>query len=72
VFVVPIASYVMKEDEDRTRRYGPIAEDLHADECTRGFVVYDAEGRPESFDMISYLMAAVAQLHARVQELEAD
>lgn len=72
VFVVPIASYVMKEDEDRTRRYGPIAEDLHADERTRGFVVYDAEGRPESFDMISYLMAAVAQLHARIQELKGE
>ncbi len=70
-FVVPIASYVMKEDPENVTRYGPIAEDLASNPVTAGFVVYDAENRPESFDMISYLMAAVARLHARVAELEA-
>jgi hypothetical protein len=70
IFAAPIASYVMKEDPDQVRRYGPVAEDLAADPRTAGFVIHDSEGRPESFDMISYLMAAVAQLNARVAALE--
>lgn len=71
VFAVPIASYVMIGDDLEAPRYGPIAEDLDANPATAPFVVYDDENRPAAFDVISYLMAAVAQLNARVKELEA-
>ncbi|NYE20508.1 hypothetical protein [Microbacterium immunditiarum] len=71
VLEVPIARYVMNGDARETPRYGPIAEDLAANPTTEAFVVYDAEGRPDSFDVISYLMAAVGRLHARNAELEA-
>lgn len=72
VLAVPIAAYTMTDDPDHTARYGPIAEDLAAHEQTRFLVVYNNDGQPDSFDMISYLMAAVAQLKTRIQELEAD
>lgn len=70
VFVVPIAAYTLTADPDHVTRYGPIAEDLAANPATAELVVYDVEGRIESFDMISYLHAAVANLNARVEELE--
>lgn len=66
VFAVPIASFVMNADPTETTRFGPIAEDLAGNDATVGFVVYDSDGLPKSFDQISYLMAAVAQLHATV------
>ena len=72
VFAVDSASFVMDGDEDETPRYGRIAEDLARNPATEAFVVYDSEGRAESFDMVSYLFAAVDTLHRRVQELEAD
>lgn len=79
VFAVPIASFVMNADPSETPRYGPIAEDLAANPATAPFVVYDEDGLPFSFDQTSYLMAAVAALHAtvvaqaaRIAELEAE
>ncbi|GAA3948962.1 hypothetical protein [Microbacterium soli] len=68
----PITSYTLTDDPEHVTRYGPIAEDLDDDPRTANFVVYDDQGRPDSFDMISYLMAATGELHARVRALEAD
>jgi len=70
LFVVPLAEFVMDGDETETRRFGYIAEDL-ADSPLKRFVVYEENGAPYSYDMIALLLAQVAQLHARVAELEA-
>lgn len=51
--------------------YGHIAEELAADPATERFVMYDAEGRPDSIDYVPLLLAKVEQLAARVAELEA-
>jgi hypothetical protein len=62
---------------DGSWRYGVIAERLAENEATQPFVVYDAEGLPESVDFISLLLAQNAQqsqqlaaLTARVKALE--
>jgi hypothetical protein len=72
VFAVPLASFTMVGDEAEVTRYGYIAEDLAANPETAGFVVYDDQGRPDSFDMISFLLAQNAVLNARLTVLEAD
>lgn len=67
-----VASYLMRADGDGVTRFGPIVEDmLKAGGDKAALVTFDGEGRPESFDQISYLMACVAELSARVKELEA-
>ena len=56
---------------DGSWRYGYIAERLAESDDLRPFVVFDADGRPESIDFIALLIAQNAQLHDRVQALEA-
>lgn len=70
LFRVPFASYALRADPDKHIRYGYIAEDLAKDADTEPFVIYDDEGRPESYDMIGLLLAKVESLHRRVKELE--
>lgn len=70
VFAVPAAAFTMNEDPDHAVRYGYIAEDLADNPATEPFVVYNDEGQPESFDMMSFLFAQVTHLHRRVTELE--
>lgn len=57
---------------DGSWRFGWIAERLDEDPSLQPFVVYDAEGRPESIDFISLLMVQTAALEARVRQLEGD
>lgn len=52
-------------------KYGYIAERLDESDDQRAFVVYNAEGQPDSIDFIALLMAQNAQLHQRVSALEA-
>lgn len=71
-FTELVASYLMRQDSDHVTRFGPIVEDMEKrGGAVAALVTHDAEGRPESFDQISFLMACVAELSARVKELEA-
>lgn len=72
-------SYVLREDDTRTTRYGYIAEHLDQHVDQQPFVVYDLDGRPDSIDFIALLMAQNAQLNEavsllaqRLDALEAD
>ncbi|QMU97975.1 hypothetical protein FVO59_12765 [Microbacterium esteraromaticum] len=55
---------------DHEWKYGYIAERLAESDDLRAFVVYDAEGRPDSIDFIALLMVQNAQLAQRVTNLE--
>ena len=56
---------------DGSWKYGYIAERLAESDELHPFVVFDNEGRPESIDFIALLISQNAQLHERVQALEA-
>lgn len=70
MFAAPFSSYVMREDPTNTVRYGYITQDLEKHESTRPFVVYDEEGHPISFDMMSFLFAQVIQLKREIDDLK--
>lgn len=79
MFQVPLSSFAMRADPEKVLRYGHIAEDIDKVEDLRSFVVYDDEGRPQSYDMIGFLLASVEQVHrenlelrSRIEGLEAD
>lgn len=69
LFVPTIREFEMKDGEGY-RVIGYIAEELAENPDTQRFVVYKDE-QPEAIDYIQYLLAQVAQLAARVAELEA-
>ena len=68
LFAVPLREFEMIGGEGY-RIVGYIAEELEANDDTRRFVVYK-DGQPEAIDWIQLLLAQVAQLSARVAELE--
>lgn len=63
LFAVPLAEFAMRQDADKTRRFGYIAEDLAKSPEMERFVVYDDKGLPFSYDMMALLLAQTAQLH---------
>lgn len=63
-----LSRYQMRQG-DGEWKYGYIAERLDESDDLRPFVVYDREGRPDSIDFISLLMAQNAQLHQAVDLL---
>ena len=69
--VWPVLQRFQMRRGDGAWKYGYIAEQLAEAEDLQPFVVYDAEGRPDSIDFIALLMVQNAQLHARVAALEA-
>lgn len=65
-----VTSYEMRKDPDAVTRFGPIVEDMvKAGGAVAALVNYDDQGRPESFDQISFLMACIAELRAEIAEL---
>lgn len=66
----PLNRFQMRGGDGRWT-YGHVAEDMAAGPDTERFVMYDAEGRPDSVDYIPFLLAKVEQLVERVAELEA-
>lgn len=71
LFSVPIAEFAMRQDPDKTRRFGYIAEDLADSPELQRFVVYDDKGLPFSYDMMALLLAQCAQLNEKVTALQA-
>lgn len=69
--VWPVMQRFQMRSGDGVWKYGYIAEHLAESEDLQPFVVYDAEGRPDSIDFIALLMVQNAQLHERVKALEA-
>lgn len=65
----PLNRFQMRGGDGRWT-YGHIAETLAENPDTEQFVMYDAEGRPDSVDYIPLLLAKVEQLNARLEALE--
>lgn len=65
----PLNRFQMRGGDGRWT-YGHIAETLAENPDTERFVMYDAEGRPDSIDYIPLLLAKVEQLNARLAALE--
>lgn len=65
----PLNRFQMRGGDGRWT-YGHIAEVLAEDPDTERFVMYDAEGRPDSVDYVPLLLAKVEQLNARLEALE--
>ncbi len=55
---------------DGSWRYGWIAQRLAEDPDLQRFVVYNADGEPESIDFISLLIVQNAELHRRLRAIE--
>lgn len=66
----PLNRFQMRGGDSRWT-YGHIAEVLAENPDTERFVMYDAEGRPDSIDYVPLLLAKVEQLNARITALEA-
>lgn len=65
----PLKEYT-RVDGGGSRELGYLAEDLVGTDAER-FVKFDADGEPQAINYLSLLVAQVAQLQARVLELEA-
>lgn len=65
----PLNRFQMRGGDGRWT-YGHIAETLAENPDTEPFVMYDAEGRPDSVDYVPLLLAKVEQLNARIAALE--
>lgn len=64
--------YTLRLDGDSTVRFGDIAERLAESPALERFVVYDAEGLPDSIDFLALLRVQTAVLHAEVAQLRAE
>lgn len=71
LFGVKLREFQMKEATGDEYHVGLIAEELRDNDATARYVVLDAEGQPESYDMIGILLAMVYELNDRVTVLEA-
>lgn len=67
----PLNRFQMRGGDGRWT-YGHVAEILAENPDTEPFVMYDAEGRPDSVDYIPLLLAKVEQLNARIAALEGE
>jgi hypothetical protein len=66
----PLNRFQMRGGDSRWT-FGHIAETLAENPDTEAFVMYDADGRPDSVDYIPLLLAKIEQLNARLAALEA-
>lgn len=64
-------TFTMRKDGDNKPRLGDIAERLAESPALEQFVVYDADGLPDSIDFVAMLRAQTASLNARLAAAEA-